>query len=165
MPSKQLSLEMPNKQKMSLLDTKHNRLQKAVVELFRPRYAKGSSLVYQKHSLKNKPVCNIKALAELGVKTGNPKKCPDIILLNKKKKWLFLIEVVTSHGPMTPKRVVELKSIFKKPSLGLIFISAFPDFNIYSKYAGAIAWNTDVWIAEVPDHLIHHNGGHLMTRH
>jgi type II restriction enzyme len=165
MPIKQCVFKGPKNQTLSLPDNKHNRLQKAVIELFRPRYAKGSSLVYLKHSPKNKPVCNIKALAELRVKAGNPKNWPGIILLDKKKKWLFLIEVVTSHGPMTPKRVVELEAIFKKTSLGLILISAFPDFKIYAKCAGAIAWNTDVWIAEVSDHLIHHNGGHLMGPH
>ncbi len=28
----------------------------------------------------------------------------------------------------------------------------------YAKYASQIAWETEVWIAAAPDHLIHFNG-------
>ena len=34
----------------------------------------------------------------------------------------------------------------------------FPDFVEFRKHLKDIAWETEVWIAEIPDHLIHYNG-------
>ncbi|HLE39935.1 MAG TPA: BsuBI/PstI family type II restriction endonuclease, partial [Nitrospirota bacterium] len=43
-------------------------------------------------------------------------------------------------------------------AVGLIYVSAFPDFSEFHKHVGKIAWETEVWIAEFPDHMIHYNG-------
>jgi hypothetical protein len=162
---KQTPLRLPDGSVLQLSPGKHNQLQTAVLKEFGPRFAPGAVLVYFGDTAKKNLFYDSQLLSEMGIQIDDHSKLPDIILLDMEKKTLFLIEAVTSHGPMIPKRVVELKSIFKKPSLGLIFISAFPDFKIYSKYAGVIAWDTEVWVAEVPDHLLHRNGGHYMTRH
>jgi hypothetical protein len=75
---------------------------------------------------------------------------------------LYLIEVVTSHGPMTPKRVVELNAMLKATSAGKIFVTAFASFAEFRKHMRHIAWETEVWIAETPDHLIHFNGDRFL---
>ena len=69
-----------------------------------------------------------------------------------------IIEVVTSHGPMSHKRVVELEAMLEGCAIGKIFVTAFPNFAEFRKHTPEIAWETEVWIAENPDHLIHYNG-------
>lgn len=83
---------------------------------------------------------------------------PDIVLFDKKRNWLFLIEAVTSHGPMSPKRLIELDEMLKDSNVGKIFVSAFPDLKEFRKHTSDLAWDTEVWIAEIPDHMIHFNG-------
>jgi hypothetical protein len=74
------------------------------------------------------------------------------------KNWLVLIEVVTSHGPINPKRKIELEQLFKDSKAGLVFVTAFLTRKDMLRYLGEIAWETEVWIAETPDHMIHFNG-------
>ncbi|MFT3891390.1 MAG: BsuBI/PstI family type II restriction endonuclease [Anaerolineales bacterium] len=98
------------------------------------------------------------AFTKLGIPVSQHGKLPDVILYNSKKKWLFLIEAVTSHGPVSPKRKVELENLFEKCKAGKIYVTAFLDLATYKKYASDIAWDTEVWIAEMPSHMIHMNG-------
>jgi hypothetical protein len=81
-----------------------------------------------------------------------------MVLYNSKKKWLFLIEAVTARDFISPKRKQELEKLFKKCKAGKIYVAAFWDFATYAKYADQIAWDTEVWIAEMPSRMIHYNG-------
>ena len=85
-------------------------------------------------------------------------KLPDVVLYDSGKNWLYLIEAVTSHGPVSQKRVIEVKEMLSNSSAHLIFVSAFPDFKTFQKYASEISWETEVWISDIPDHLIHFDG-------
>lgn len=39
-----------------------------------------------------------------------------------------------------------------------MYVTAFRDVKTFKKYANNIAWETEVWIAELPSHMIHYNG-------
>jgi hypothetical protein len=104
-------------------------------------------------------------LKSLGVPINQHDKLPDVILFDSGKKRLILVEAVTSHGPMTPKRVKELDEMFKNCPLNLIYLSAFPDFKEFKRHAKKIAWETEVWIVEFPDHIIHYNGDKFLEPH
>jgi hypothetical protein len=97
-------------------------------------------------------------LASLGVAIEAHGKMPDVIVYDEKRNWLLLIEAVTSHGPVNPKRMKELKTLFKDSKAGLVFVTAFLDRASMLKYLGDISWETEVWVAESPTHLIHFNG-------
>ncbi len=100
-----------------------------------------------------------KALAAVGVKIKDYHgKMPDLIIHHKGKKWLILVEAVTSHGPIDPKRKIELEELFGKSKAGLVFITAFLTKKTMMKYLEKIAWETEVWVAENPTHLVHLNG-------
>ena len=43
-----------------------------------------------------------------------------------------------------------------------VYVSAVPDFRQFKQHVDKIAWETEVWIAEIPDHLIHFNGDKLL---
>ncbi len=83
---------------------------------------------------------------------------PDVIAYIEKKNWLVLIEAVTSHGPVDAKRRNELKALFKSSRAGLVFVTAFLDRRSMVKYLSDISWETEVWVADAPSHLIHFNG-------
>jgi hypothetical protein len=85
-------------------------------------------------------------------------KLPDVVLYDENRNWLFLIEAVTSHGPVSAKRHVELEAVLTNAGPGRVYVSAFPSFREFKRYADQIAWETEVWVAEFPEHLLHYNG-------
>ena len=87
-----------------------------------------------------------------------PIRPPDVLIHDAERDWLIIIEAVTSHGPVDQKRKNELTRIFDSASPGLVFVSAFPDRKTFTRFLSAIAWETEVWIADTPDHMIHYNG-------
>jgi adenine-specific DNA-methyltransferase len=137
---------------------RHNKLEVAIVEEFGPRFAPGAKLIYLGDTAKKTLILDKEAFTRLDVSVSEHGKFPDVILYDSKKKWLFLIEAVTTHGPVSPKRQVELDKLFRKCKASKIYVTAFLDFTTYKKYANDIAWETEVWIAEMPSHLIHFNG-------
>ena len=85
-------------------------------------------------------------------------KMPDVVLHFKQQNWLLLVESVTSHGPVDGKRHAELSKLFSGSTAGLVYVTAFPNRQIMGRYLGEIAWETEVWVADAPSHLIHFNG-------
>ncbi len=92
----------------------------------------------------------------LGV--GGHGKMPDVVVHFTSKNWLVLIEAVTSHGPVNPKRRKELSELFTTSKAGLVYVTAFADRRTMVRYLDEISWETEVWIAESPTHLVHFNG-------
>lgn len=81
-----------------------------------------------------------------------------MILYDPQHQWLYLIEAVTSHGPVTPKRRIELDKMLQDCPAGRIYVSAFPDFTTFRSFLSEVAWETEVWLSELPDHMIHYDG-------
>jgi len=158
-------LQLSSGKVLELSPGRHNEIQVAVVKEFGPRFAAGAQLLYLGDTAKKNLIVDEDALNSLRISITEHDKLPDVLLYDKKRNWLFLIEAVTSHGPMTPKRIVELKEMFAKCSAGIVFVSAFPDFVEFRKHLKEIAWETEVWIAEIPDHLIHYNGDRFLGPH
>ena len=82
----------------------------------------------------------------------------DVVLYYPEKNWLLLVESVTSHGPVDGKRHAELERLFAEATAGLVYVTAFPSRQLMARYLSEIAWETEVWVAEAPSHLIHFNG-------
>ena len=97
-------------------------------------------------------------LQDLGFDITLHDKMPDVVLWSEAKQWLYFIEAVTSVGPMEPKRILELNELTKNVTCGKIYITAFLDFKTYKKFSQDLAWDSEVWIAEMPSHMIHLNG-------
>ena len=103
-------------------------------------------------------ISDAKALAKLGITLPERGKAPDVLIHDPTRNWLIIVEAVTSHGPVDQKRKNELSTIFATTRPGLVFVSAFPDRKTFTKFHAAIAWETEVWLADAPDHMIHFNG-------
>lgn len=136
----------------------HNKVQIAIIEQFATRFAPGSDLLYIGDTTKKDLYLDKIGLEKLGISIDEHSKLPDVVLYDNKKNWLFLIEAVTSHGPVSPKRIVELEKMLSKCKAGKIYVTAFPDLKEFKKHTADIAWETEVWLVEMPDHMIHFNG-------
>ncbi|MDH6309082.1 type II restriction enzyme [Dysgonomonas sp. PFB1-18] len=137
---------------------KHNVIQAAVIEEFAPRFSPGAKVLYIGDTAKKDLYVDSKTLEEIGIPITEHSKLPDIVIYDKDKEWLFLIEVVTSHVPVSPKRVLEMEEFLSDCKIGKVYVTAFPDKAEFRKYVADIAWETEVWIADNPDHMIHFNG-------
>ncbi|MCM1089586.1 MAG: restriction endonuclease [Muribaculum sp.] len=136
----------------------HNELQKAIIEQFAPRFAPNSECLYVGDTTKKDLVKNVDMLSKLGFEITLHDKMPDVVLYREDKDWIYFVESVTSVGPMDPKRILEIIEMTKKVTAGKIFVTAFLDFRTYKKFSESLAWETEVWIAEMPEHMIHLNG-------
>ncbi len=141
---------------------KHNELQKAIIEEFAPRFAPDSECLYVGDTIEKDLVKNIDKLSKLGFEITLHDKMPDVVLYREDKNWIYFIESVTSVGPMDPKRILEIEELTQNVKSGKIYVTAFLDFKTYKKFAEELAWDTEVWIAEMPEHMIHLNGDRFM---
>lgn len=141
---------------------KHNELQKAIIEEFAPRFAPNSECLYVGDTIEKDLVKNVEKLKELGFEITLHDKMPDVVLYREDKNWIYFVESVTSVGPMDPKRIVEIGQMTGNVTAGKIFVTAFLDFKTFKKFAESLAWETEVWISEMPDHMIHLNGDKFM---
>jgi len=147
-----------NNKKFNFSAGKHNELQKAIIEEFVPRFAPNSKCLYVGDTIQKDLVKDVKKLTELGFEITLHDKMPDVVLYREDKSWIYFVEAVTSVGPMNPKRIFEINEMTSNVMAGKVFVTAFLDFATYKKFAEDLAWETEVWIAELPEHMIHLNG-------
>jgi adenine-specific DNA-methyltransferase len=145
-------------QVLRLSPGKHSQLIAKIIDSFSQRFTPGSKLLYAGDTGNKLGYFDEPAFTELGMKIDSKGKLPDVVLYLEQKRWLVLVEAVTSHGPVDAKRHGELSKLFSPSKLGLVYVTAFLDRRTFAKYAKDIAWETEVWIAESPDHMIHLNG-------
>ncbi|HRH99316.1 MAG TPA: BsuBI/PstI family type II restriction endonuclease [Prosthecobacter sp.] len=131
---------------------------KAIIEHFCPVFAPGGVVLYIGDTENKFVHLETSGLAALGVTLDSAAKIPDVIVHHTAKNWLLLIEAVTSAGPVDGKRRKELKDLFAGCKAGLVFVTAFESRRAMQSFVSQIAWESEVWIAEDPDHMIHFNG-------
>lgn len=154
----QIPVTLQNGKTIKLSAGKHNEVQAAIVQQFAPRFANGGVLLYLGDTAKKDLFLDEQGLKDLGIPIDQHSKLPDVVILDTKRNWLFLIEAVTSHGPVSPKRLLELEDFLKDCKVGKVYVTAFPDMTEFKKHSNNIAWETEVWLMEVADHMIHFNG-------
>jgi hypothetical protein len=131
---------------------------KAIIERFCPAFAPGGVVLYIGDTENKFVHLETAGLSALGVSLDSAAKIPDVIIHFRAKNWLLLIEAVTSAGPVDSKRRKELKDLFAGCKAGLVFVTAFENRRTMQTFVSQIAWESEVWIAEDPDHMIHFNG-------
>lgn len=136
----------------------HSELIRAIWEDFGPRFVPGGQLVYAGDTGDKWGYFDDAVLRSCGIAIDNHGKMPDVVIYDHKRKWLVLVEAVTSHGPVDAKRHQELEELFSLSKAGLVYVSAFPNRRTFTRYLEQISWETEVWIADNPSHLIHFNG-------
>lgn len=137
---------------------KHNDLQKCIIENFLPLFGFGAEVLYVGDTANKSLFVNQSRLTALQFSDLEHSKLPDVIAYSKAKNWLYLIEAVSSANPITELRRIALTKLAEHCEAGVVFVTAFPDRVTYRKFAKDIAWETEVWIADAPEHMIHFNG-------
>jgi type II restriction enzyme len=136
----------------------HNVLQKAIIEEFLPRYGYNAEVLYVGDAAKKFLVLEKEKLEELRFFELAHGELPDIIAYSAERNWLYLIEAFFSSGPISPMRLLKLKNLTKSCTAGMIYVTAFLTRDAFRGQIANIAWETEVWIAADPDHLIHFDG-------
>ncbi len=149
---------LPDGSQVALSPGGQNPLIKAIIEHFCPAFAPGGIVLYIGDTENKFVHLETAGLTALGVTLDSAAKIPDIIVHHTAKNWLLLIEAVTSAGPVDGKRRKELKDLFAGCKAGLVFVTAFETRRTMQTFVSQIAWESEVWIAEDPDHMIHFNG-------
>jgi hypothetical protein len=145
-------------QVIKLSPGEHSKLIREIIESFAARFVPGAVLIYAGDTGEKWGYFEKSLLGKLGVEVETHGKMPDVVLHYSDRNWLLLVESVTSHGPVDGKRHAELAKLFASSKAGLVYVTAFPNRSIMSRYLGEIAWETEVWVADAPSHLIHFNG-------
>lgn len=160
-----IPVRLPDGTALALSPGAHNELQRLVVEEFGPRFAPGSALLYLGDTAQKRIIHDHDTLRRLGIPELNHDKLPDVVLFDASRNWLFLIEAVTSHGPISPKRHAELEAMLSGCEADRVYVTAFPDFTTFKQYAADVVWESEVWIADAPGHMIHFNGDKFLGPH
>ncbi len=167
-----IPVRLPNGIEIKLSPGKHNQLHADIIHEFCPRFIGDSGVVlYIGDTASSREeggklmVLDAAHLEALGVLPMSHDKLPDVVVYDVKREWLFLIEAVTSHGPISPKRWIELEKALESCKVGRVYVTAFLTAFEFRKHAANIAWETEVWIAENPDHMIHFNGDRFLGPH
>lgn len=153
---------LPSGEHVELSAGGQNPLIKAVIEEFCPRFAPGGHVLYIGDTGAKFVVWEREALESLGVVVNEKGKMPDVVIHDHERGWLLLIEAVTSHGPVDPKRQEELIALFGDCEAGLVFVTAFMDRRTLGERVPQISWETEVWIAQDPTHMVHFDGARFL---
>ena len=149
---------LPDGQSVSLSSGKHSELIRQIIEQLCPRFTPGAELLYVGDTGEKFVFNRLERMAQLGLVLDIHGKLPDVVVYYAEQDWLVLIEAVTSVGPVSLKRRNELTQLFGPSDKGLVFITAFPDTQTMRRFLPDISWETEVWVAEHPDHMIHFDG-------
>lgn len=154
----QIPITIPSGKKLLFSPGEHNHLIKDIIEIFLPRFGYGAEVLYVGDAAKKLVHMEKDILKELNFFELFHGELPDVVAYSRQKNWLFLIEAVYTSNPISPERHCLLKGLTSTCSTDIIFVSAFHNRETFRKFSADISWETEVWIVDSPDHMIHYNG-------
>jgi hypothetical protein len=167
-----IPIKLPNGKLFTLSPGPHNQLHADIIHEFCERFiGEGAEVLYIGDTASSRNEggkllhLERERMKDLNIPELAHDKLPDVVVYDSRRNWLFLIEAVTSHGPVSPKRWEELESAFEGSEIGRVYVTTFPNSVAFRKYAADIAWETEVWIADNPTHMIHFNGDRFLGPH
>lgn len=162
-----IPVRLPDGTEIRLSAGKHNDFQKAVVEQFLPRFAPGAQVLYIGDTTKKSlSIAEETAFDRVGLRRPERgDRLPDIVAYMPDRGWVLLIEAFNTSNPITEARHRVLEHLTEKCSAGPVYVTAFLTRSIFAKYAARISWETEVWTADDPEHMIHFNGDRFLGPH
>lgn len=153
-----VNVTLPSGCELTFSVGEHNDLQKAIIEDFLPRYGYGAEVLYVGDTSDKYLFLEKDKLEALNFFEISHEELPDVIAYSKEKNWLYLIEAVHSSGPISELRLIQLQKLTKECKAEIVYVMAFLNRSKFRQFITDIAWETEVWIADNPDHLVHFNG-------
>lgn len=158
-----LSVTTPDGRPFELKDGEHNAIQKAIIEEFLPRFGYDAEVLYCGDTNNKYGIIYEKdRLKSIGFRDLKGNTLPDVVAYSRDKDWVFLIEAYHSSNPITPLRKYSLLESLGCSANKVVFVTAFENMQSYRSCPEDLAWETEVWIATVPEHLIHLDGGRFL---
>ena len=142
----------------TLSSNEENALIKLILGEFAEKFVPSGKLLYLGDINGKSTYVDDVSLRKLDIIIEPHKNLPGIILYDSARNWLVLIDAATHYGPITPTRHAELTKLFAQSHIGLVFVTAFLDYKGFQKELSNISWETEVWVAESPSHMIHFDG-------
>jgi hypothetical protein len=159
-------LKLPSGEEYALSPGEHNELQAEIIEEFGPRFAPGAQVLYVGDTENKQLHLDEEGFEEVDVPVPSHDKLPDVVLYGPDEEWLYFIEAVTSRGPINKKRQIEIEELMLgETEAEPIFVTAFLDFSTFGEFMNDLAWETEVWIADRPGHMVHFNGDKFLGPH
>lgn len=158
---------LPGGEEIVLSYGAHNNLQKAIIEEFLPRFGFGAQVLYVGDTSDKFLYLNQKVLDEINFFKIEHEELPDVIAYSVEKKLLYLIEAYHSTGEWSEIRLKTIKEKLRQSNctVNVVYFTAFENKEVFKSKAKDIAWETEVWISDVPDHLVHFNGFKFLEIH
>ena len=154
---------LPDGSRYKLSPGPHNEIQKAVIEDFLPRFSRGAEVLYIGDAARKILHMNAERMRDIGIREMKREMLPDIVAYEEERNWLFLIEAVHSSNPISEMRHLALRRLTENTAAGCLFVSAFASAAAFSRFSKQISWETEVWIADDPEHIIHFDGGRFLA--
>jgi len=162
---KLVDVKLPNGTTLNLSEGKHNDLQKAIIEDFLPRFLVEPELLYFGDTAKKILIHDAACLQEIGLQEFSHDTLPDVVAIDRKRNWLYFIEAVHSANPISRLRHLTLEKLSSDCTFGRVYVSAFLDRAAFRQWVGELSWETEVWLASDPTHMIHFNGDRFLGPH
>lgn len=158
---------LPDGKTIDLSYGEHNDLQKAIIEVFLPLYGFGAEILYVGDTNDKFLHLEKDMLEALNFFPLEHDELPDVVAYSKEKNLLYLIEAYHSTGEWNEVRVRKIKRKLEESlcTANIVFFTAFENKNAFKQKAKDIAWETEVWIADTPEHLVHFNGYKFLEIH
>ena len=156
---------LPNGQTFNLSPGPHNQIQKAIIEEFLPRFSNGAQVLYIGDTSKKVLYIDTEKLRSLGIEEPSRDMLPDVLAYDPVQNWLFVIEAVHSSNPIDQLRHLALSRLTDETTAGCIFVSVFMNMSTFARFSKRISWETEAWIVEEPDHMIHFDGEQFLGPH
>lgn len=152
-----------DKVEVHLLPGGHNSLIKQSVEEFLPRFGHDARLLYLGDADIRDKFIDRDTLAELSIDFED--LLPDVVAISKQNGWLFIIEAVHARGPVSHDKHQRFEQLLQSYPGGVVYVTTFRSREKFRRNINEIAWETEVWIADEPDHLVHFNGDKFLGPH
>lgn len=163
--AERVPVKLPTGEELLLSYGEHNQLQKAIIETFLAIFGKGCEVLYVGDTSDKLLYKNEEKLNDLGFFELIHDELPDVIAFNADKNLLFLIEAFHCTGQWDNTRLYKIKQKLVDCKANIVFVSAFETIEQFKTMSTSIAWETEVWIASIPEHMIHFNGWKFLEIH
>lgn len=140
----------------------HVSLRTAALEQFIPRFLRDPKVLRLRPASNRNSSLEREALVSLGIVGPAHDMLPDVVVLDQARQWLVLIAV---RHPISKLRHLALEDLTAGCALPKVFVSVFANRKEFRKWVLDISWETEVWLADSPDHLIHFNGDRYLGPH
>lgn len=160
-----IPVKLPSGVEVRLSAGEHNVLQRDIIQKFLPNFGMGAEILYLGDTTDKYLIREDEKLKAINFFELEHEELPDVVAYSPQKNLLFMIEAVHSSGQMDEIRVKKLKDKLKTCPANLIFVSAFENKKAFRKFSDDIAWESEVWIADAPEHMIHFNGYKFLEVH